>query len=274
MATVYRQGSRGEEVRKIQQMLVKAGYALKADGDYGQRTADAVKAFQRKAGLTAVDGIVGPATLARLTAWTSALSAYGNDLHITHNPIQTHITFCISRPIRYIAIHYTAGSSSRRGAALQNRDVFLRRSASADFVVDDEQIVQVNPDLRNYYCWAVGDKLNPYSGGGLLYGKATNRNTISIEICSNLQRGTTAAVPNHAGWSFTEKAIALTVRLVRRLMQQYGIPKERVVRHYDISGKVCPGIPGWNDAVLYTTEGKQTSARNSSSEWEQFLASL
>jgi hypothetical protein len=277
MTTIYKQGDRGDGVRQLQRMLVKAGYRLAVDGYYGSKTANAVWLFQLKTGIKPVDGIAGPATLARLASATQAQSAADNqsglsvasdELPIVYSPIQTHITFSISRPIHYIVIHYTAGVNSRRGAAMQNRDVFLRNSASADFVVDDEQIVQVNPDLRNYYCWAVGDRLNPYSGGGRLYRKATNKNTINIEVCSTLQRNTTAQSPNHTGWSFTDHALSLTLRLVRKLMQQYGIRKENIVRHYDVSGKPCPGIPGWNDAPLFTTDGKQTTEKNNSLEWE------
>lgn len=56
-------GSTGDEVRKIQQKLSDLGYSVgNVDGIYGQRTQNAVKAFQRNVGLTA-DGIAGPATL-------------------------------------------------------------------------------------------------------------------------------------------------------------------------------------------------------------------
>ena len=278
MATIYKQGSRGEEVRQIQQALVRAGYKVGTDGVYGQKTADAVRAFQQKAGLKPVDGIVGPATMARLMAASVAATtpkpASADGLQIIDGRISTHITFCIGRPLKYIAIHYTAGGNSHKGAALQTRKVFLSRSASADFVVDDEQIVQINPDIRNYYCWAVGDKRNPYSGGGSLYGIATNKNTISIEVCSTLQPGTTAAQPNHEGWSFTDKALENTVRLVRHLMKQYGIPKDRVIRHYDVTGKPCPGIVGWNDAPLYTTAGQATTKKNNSGRWLAFKERL
>ena len=54
---ILKKGSKGEEVKKIQQKL-----GLSADGDFGQKTEDAIKAFQTKHGLTA-DGIVGEATL-------------------------------------------------------------------------------------------------------------------------------------------------------------------------------------------------------------------
>lgn len=272
---IYKVGSKGEEVRRIQTALTRAGYAVSTDGDYGPKTKAQVEALQRAKGVKPVDGIVGPVTMAVLMAAAAAATQQTNDsVAITKAYINTHISFSIGRQLKYIAIHYTAGATSRRGAALQNRDTFLKRSASADFVVDDEQIVQVNPDVRNYYCWAVGDKKNPYTGGGRLYGKATNRNTVSIEICSCLKAGTSASVPNHSGWYFTDKALGNARRLVRHLMKQYGIPKENVVRHFDVSGKACPGIPGWNDAQLYTTDGKPTAARSDSLKWMEFLAAI
>lgn len=58
-----RLGSRGEEVRKIQQKLKNWGYySGGVDGIYGTQTQNAVKSFQRKNGLTA-DGIAGKSTL-------------------------------------------------------------------------------------------------------------------------------------------------------------------------------------------------------------------
>ena len=57
---LYKVGSKGEVVRQIQKAL-----KLYPDGIYGPNTKEAVKAFQRENGLK-VDGIVGPATLARL----------------------------------------------------------------------------------------------------------------------------------------------------------------------------------------------------------------
>lgn len=56
----YKRGSTGAVVKQIQEALF-----LLADGIYGSITEDAVKVFQRENGLT-VDGIVGPATLAKL----------------------------------------------------------------------------------------------------------------------------------------------------------------------------------------------------------------
>ena len=63
---VYRQGSSGEQVKKIQTKLKNWGYYDgKVDGLYGSATAAAVRYFQRSNGLS-VDGVCGPATLRAL----------------------------------------------------------------------------------------------------------------------------------------------------------------------------------------------------------------
>ncbi len=59
-ATV-KQGSKGETVALLQQLLVSRGYVIAIDGDFGPNTAAAVKDFQNKQHL-GVDGVVGPKT--------------------------------------------------------------------------------------------------------------------------------------------------------------------------------------------------------------------
>lgn len=65
-------GSRGSEVRTIQDKLKRWGYYYgNVDGIYGSQTVAAVKRFQRKNGL-AVDGIAGTNTLRALGIMTSS----------------------------------------------------------------------------------------------------------------------------------------------------------------------------------------------------------
>lgn len=77
-STVYalsKYGSRGNEVKQIQQKLKNWGYySGNVDGIYGSQTLSAVKYFQRKNGLT-VDGIAGPATLKALGINSSSNSS-------------------------------------------------------------------------------------------------------------------------------------------------------------------------------------------------------
>jgi len=249
-------GDKGEEVKKLQTLL-----KITVDGVFGPKTEEAVKAYQKAHNLDA-DGIVGDKT------WASLLNV--ESIQIREGYINVHISPSAGRPIKYIVVHYTAGGTSKPGTAMATRNVFLKRNASADFVVDDRDIVQINPHLKNYYCWSVGDKKNPYTGGGQLHGQATNKNTISIEICSNLKSGYSAAVANHQGWYFTDASLNNAIKLVKYLMKMYNIPKSNVVRHYDITGKMCPGIVGWNKAPIYDNKGNKTGDTNNETEWEKF----
>ena len=68
-------GSRGSEVRTIQDKLKRWGYYTgSVDGIYGSQTVSAVKKFQQKNGLT-VDGIAGTKTLNAMGIMTSSSSS-------------------------------------------------------------------------------------------------------------------------------------------------------------------------------------------------------
>ena len=56
----------GDDVRQVQQALVRAGFDLTIDGFFGPKTEEAVKGFQQQKNLQPVDGIVGPTTLTAL----------------------------------------------------------------------------------------------------------------------------------------------------------------------------------------------------------------
>ena len=60
-------GSKGSEVTALQQSLVKLGFTLDADGDFGDKTHNAVTTLQTIFGYD-VDGIVGPGTAQLITA--------------------------------------------------------------------------------------------------------------------------------------------------------------------------------------------------------------
>lgn len=68
-------GSRGNEVKQIQEKLKRWGYYKgSVDGIYGSQTLAAVKSFQRKNGLT-VDGIAGDKTLKAMGIMNSSNSS-------------------------------------------------------------------------------------------------------------------------------------------------------------------------------------------------------
>lgn len=265
-------GSKGDEVVLLQKKL-----GVTADGDFGPKTKAAVVAFQKEHSDICgdADGIVGPKTWSALGFKNDATNSKCVDPSVIYAPLTKCITKAPNRAIKYLAIHYTAGSSSAPGRAKNMKSSWEKsQRASADFGVDDRDIYQFNPDPKNYKCWSVGDKKDSSSGGGRLYGIAGNWNTISIEICSTLKKGTSLSKPNHSGWTFTDEVIENAVKLSKILMKKYNIPIENVVRHYDISGKICPGIIGWNNARLYDTDGNKTSGNNNSLEWEKFKERL
>ena len=77
-STTLRKGSKGTAVTELQKLLMKHGYTLPnygADGDFGNETLNAVKAFQEANGLE-VDGAVGPITWAALRAETAKQPVY------------------------------------------------------------------------------------------------------------------------------------------------------------------------------------------------------
>ena len=122
-------------------------------------------------------------------------------------------------PIRYIVVHDT-GNPSRGANATAHYNYFNGgdRSSSADFFVDDTQVLCVN-DYYKYYTWHCGDGRGKYG--------ITNRNSVGIEFCINVD-------------SNRDKTLTRTAQLVRELMQELNIPIDRVVRHYDASRKNCP----------------------------------
>lgn len=56
-----------------------------------------------------------------------------------------------------------------------------------------------------------------------------NNGTLHIEVCYS-----------KAGGEFEEASIEALRELVQYLMKKYGIPAEKVLRHYDLTGKYCP----------------------------------
>lgn len=167
-----------------------------------------------------------------------------------------------NRDIKFIVIHYTAGVTSKSGTAKSTAKYFAKETtkASADYIIDDEYIVQYNPDIKNTYCWHAGGTKYKTKGGSF-YKVATSVNSIGIELCSrNDTNKVTNANDKH--WSFSDKVINNAIELVKYLMKEYNIDNEHVIRHYDVNGKPCPGIIGWN------------ADTNDEKEWFDFKSKL
>lgn len=74
-------------------------------------------------------------------------------------------------------------------------------------------------------------------------------------MCVRNPKGNVGATDS--GWYFEEDTIAATVQLTKELMEKYNIPEANVIRHYDVTGKICPA-----------------PFVNSSAAWDKFKARL
>lgn len=121
-----------------------------------------------------------------------------------------------SEKINNIVIHYTANPGT---TALQNRNYFegLKDSketkASSHFIVGlSGEIIQCVPT------WEIAYASNDRNG-----------DTVSIETCHLGDDG-----------SYTEETYLSLVKLTAWLCEKFGLTEKNVIRHYDITGKICP----------------------------------
>lgn len=124
-----------------------------------------------------------------------------------------HMTRGRSRAIDRIVVHFTATLASARN----NATYFARnegQGASAHYFVDD-----ITPEI--YQSVAEGD--TAWHAGNW----AMNCRAIGIEVVS-------------AGEDFSATEVEKLGWLVKRLMAKYGIGASGVIRHYDVTGKLCP----------------------------------
>src|SRR5437868_3514059 len=71
-SSALRLGSKGDDVTALQNKLNTLGEAIPVNGDFGPRTAEAVKRFQLKNNLQPANGIVSPPTQRALDQATPA----------------------------------------------------------------------------------------------------------------------------------------------------------------------------------------------------------
>ena len=150
-----------------------------------------------------------------------------------------NFTALSNKQIDYIVIHYVGAVSSAKNNATYYANNKLK--ASAHYFVDETSIWQSVADKD--MAWHCGGGLQG-NGGHSFHKKCTNYNSIGIEMCC---KKTSSGV-----WYFQDSTVQNTVDLVKYLMEKYNIPIERVIRHYDVTGKNCP--------APYVDE----------SEWERF----
>ena len=123
-AAVLKEGSRGNDVKTVQDKLRRWGYySGSVDGIYGPKTKEAVKYFQRKNGLTA-DGIVGKKTFEALGMMGQA---NGSGSQSSNNGYTNSDTYLLAR-----CIYGEARGESYTGQVAVGA-VVLNRVKSPDF---------------------------------------------------------------------------------------------------------------------------------------------
>lgn len=118
-----------------------------------------------------------------------------------------------SSEIDTLVIHYTGNN----GDTAENNGNYFKNNVvetSAHYFVDDTTVVRSVADKN--IAWHAGDW-------------DINCRSIGIEIAGSTKECTGRTLEN---------VIALT----KELMKKYNISKERVIRHYDANGKLCPAF--------------------------------
>lgn len=148
--------------------------------------------------------------------------------------------------IKYIVIHYVGAT----GGAKANCEYYASKyiGASAHYFVGFEGEIWQSVEERNI-AWHCG--ANAYK-----HPECRNSNSIGIELCVR-NKGSQAATSRD--WYFEDATVRSAVALTRELMEKYKITADRVVRHYDVTGKICP-----NPFVYNHTDHT----------WEEFKAAL
>lgn len=131
------------------------------------------------------------------------------------------------KDVEYIVLHYTGNVGD---TAINNGKYFKNsntRLAGAHFFVgQDGEIVRSVP--MTYTAWAVGaSQVDRSRGGGSLFGKCTNYNSVSIEMCDQVDRDASEAQKEGVKW---------LINYIRKRCPN----ASTVCRHFDVTGKLCP----------------------------------
>lgn len=125
--------------------------------------------------------------------------------------------------IKYIVLHYTGVNGDTAKNEVRFFATGNTRSAGAHFFVGQDGDVQQSIPMK-YKAWSVGDTRN---GRGAYYGRCTNSNSVSIEMCDQMNKD----------------ASAVQIEAVRKLIAyiQSQCPNAKtIIRHYDVTTKHCP----------------------------------
>lgn len=155
--------------------------------------------------------------------------------------------------IKYIVLHYTAvnGDTAKNEASYFGRN--YSRYAGAHFFVDQNGYIAQSIEM-NVTAWSVGGS-KYYKTNPAYYGKCTNFNSVSIEMCDQVKKDAGAKQIEAVKWliSYIQKSCPNA---------------KTIIRHYDVNGKPCPG------RYLDTNKWNALKAAVTSSGFEPYKVSI
>lgn len=129
--------------------------------------------------------------------------------------------------IKYIVIHYVGAL----GGAEANCKYYASQyvGASAHYFVGFNGEIWQSVEDKNV-AWHCGAKTYKHP-------ECRNTNSLGIELCV---RNKGSQTDTSRDWYFEESTVREAKKLTKTLMEQYGIKEDHVIRHYDVTGKICP----------------------------------
>lgn len=130
--------------------------------------------------------------------------------------------------IKYIVIHYVGST----GGAKANCEYYASKyiGSSAHYYIGFNGEIWQSVEDKNI-AWHCGTK------GKYYHSNCRNYNSIGIELCVR-NKGNKSDTSKD--WYFEDNTIKSAIQLTKELMKKYNIPIENVIRHYDVTHKICP----------------------------------
>ncbi|MGC6177014.1 N-acetylmuramoyl-L-alanine amidase [Lacrimispora sp. 38-1] len=129
--------------------------------------------------------------------------------------------------IKYLVIHYVGAL----GGAEANCKYYASQyvGASAHYYVGFSGEIWQSVEDKNI-AWHCGAKK-------YVHPECRNANSIGIELCV---RNKGSLADTSRDWYFEDATVQAAIELTKELMAKYNIPADHVIRHYDVTGKICP----------------------------------
>lgn len=154
-----------------------------------------------------------------------------------------------------VIVHYTANDAPsatdtananyfarkyivKNGVIYESNGIDKFRYGSTQWIIDQDSATLVIP--QNEVSWGCGDRQLPYNNGYKgqtkiaydIFNHKQNYLTINYEICNN-----DTIKNSNADW---QMACNNAIEIIAQDMIKYNIPIDRIYKHQDLSGKICP----------------------------------